>query len=819
MKNPYILPKTIKPIKYNIELTPNFNDLNFSGKEIIELNIIKNTNEIILNSRDLEITSAKINDIKVKKIIYDKEHQQVKLLFNELKKGILSLELEFKGKVSQDMRGLYKSIYINDNKEKIMLTTQFEPNDARKCFPCFDEPNLKAKFNLTLKIPKELDAVSNMPVKRKFENNNLKTIIFDETPVMSTYLLAFVISELEYVEGKTKDNVMVRVLTTPGKKDKAKFPLEVAIKSLEFYINYFKIDYPLPKLDLIAIPDFESGAMENWGLITYREVALLYDEKNSSAGIKQSIVHTINHELAHQWFGNLVTMKWWNDLWLNEGFASWIEYKATDKLFPEFDIWNQYLTDVKISALYLDSLQNSHPIEVNVINPDEINEIFDVISYNKGSSIIMMLENYLGEEVFRNGLKFYLNKFKYGNAETDNLWDSLEEVSKKPVKKMMHSWTRQTGYPIISVSFEKDNLILKQERFSYLNKKSNEIWKIPINIYEEGKINCYLMDKKILKIKIKNNFFLNYDQFGFYRIRYDEKTFNKIISSKLNIKNKIGIINDTYSLSRGCYIPLKDFLNLIKNYKNETDYAIWDEISSGLGKIQLLFKEKHLEKINKFTRELFFEIHKKLGWEEKNNEGGAQVLATLGFSEDKNILNKARKMFDEHLKNKINPNLRSVVYNLAAFNDGIKMFNKLKEMYLKENLQEEKIRLLVSLGVFKEKEILREALKFSLSNKVKNQDTPYLLSVIGSNEYADDLAWNFFKDNWKEYYKRFHDGHTMPNLIKSVTMRFSSSERLNEIKEFFNKNKAENAKRAIEQSLEMIKINNNLVEFNKDLGI
>jgi len=822
--NPYILPKKIKPIKYYIDLTPSFDDLTFIGKEKIELEILNDSKEIILNSQDLSIISCKLGEVEAKKIIHNKKYQQVRFSFsNIIKKGIINLDIKFNGKVREDLRGLYKSTYLNNNKEMTMLTTQFEPTDARKCFPCLDEPDLKAKFYLKLNIPKNLDAVSNMPIKNHSIKNNLKEITFEETPAMSTYLLAFVIGQLEYVEGKSKDGVLVRIITTPGKKERAKFALSVAVKSLNFYNDYFKIPYPLPKLDLIAIPDFESGAMENWGLITYRETQLLFDEKNSSAGIKQAVVHTINHEIAHQWFGNLVTMKWWNDLWLNEGFASWIEYKVTDYLFPEFDIWTQYQTDIKTPALYLDSLENSHPIEINVINPSEINEIFDSISYNKGSAIIRMLEQYLGEDKFREGLKYYLKKFKYDNATTEDLWNSLEIISKKPIKELMHSWTRQIGYPIISIT-KSNKIILEQERFSYLNKNYKTTWKIPIKIVENNKIKEYSMNSKTLELNHYGKILINPRQIGFYRVKYDNNLLNKI-NYDLKIVDKIGMQNDLFALSRACKVYVKDYIEFIRKFKHETNYALWDDISTSIGKIQLLFYEKYSEKIDEFSRDLFSEIYKKIGWDEKPKEDHtkillrANVLAVLGFSDHKEVIEEAKKRFKEYLNGKIlNPNLRSIIYNLNAYTGHIKTFEILKNKYMEEKNQEEKMRLLASLGIFKQKEILRKALEFSLSRYVRNQDAMMVLAIVANNEYADDLAWNFLKKNWKEYYKRYNEGHVLGNLIKSILGKYKTLEKLKEVKEFFDKNEI-NAKRAIQQALEMIKINYNFVKYNKDLGL
>lgn len=826
MQNPYRLSKEVIPIKYNIEIQPDFKDLTFSGKEEIEIEILKDTKEITLNAKDINITKCDLSQNALKEIKYDKKYETATFYFKDkIKKGKILLKIEYNAKVSTGLAGFYKSTYKNNGKEEVMLTTHFEATDARMAFPCFDEPGLKARFNISLIIPKVLEGVSNMPLKSESNFGNLRKLVFEETPVMSTYLVAFIIGKIEYLEGKTKNNVLVRILTTPGNKNKAKFPLKVAVKALEYYEDYFKIPYPLPKLDLIAIPDFEFGAMENWGLITYREIALLVDEEHSSIGTKQNVTTVICHELAHQWFGNLVTMKWWDDLWLNEGFASWMEYKSTNILSPEFDIWTEFLTDERIPVLNLDSLNSSHPIEMEVLDPGKIAEIFDAISYNKGSCIIRMLEEYLGEERFREGLYYYLNKFKYGNATTEELWDSLEYVSKKPVKQMMNSWTKQTGYPMISINLNNNKLKLRQERFFYLNQKNSQLWNIPIEINVKGKKTYYLMTTKEAEIDFSYDMALNKSQVGFYRIKYEEKLFNKLINSKLSFSEKLGLLNDTYALARGSYIKIENYLKLVYKFRNETNHAIWDDISSSLARIELLFSDKCENNLDNFKIKVYENIFKKVGWDEKKNDSPtdimlrANVLGNLGLAGHKEIIKEANKGFSEFLKGKkLNPNIRAVVYGMAVFDDGSEVFNKIKNIYIKEEFQEEKMRLLLSLGATRKEELMKELLEFGLSNHVRSQDTVYTLSTIGGNIKAGDIAWQFFKKNWGEFSRRYLESHMMAGLIKSCTLRFNALEKLKDIEEFFKKHDAPTAKIAIQQVLEIIKINKNVIDYNKEIN-
>ena len=810
MQNKYVLPKGVVPVKYEIDITPDFNDFTFAGEESIHIKIKDETNKIVLNSDGLEIISASVKGNELKKDI-DAEFQRLTLFLTKEIKGNLILKIKFRGKADETMRGFYKSKYMVNKKEKIMFTTQFEPSDARKLFPCFDEPALKAKFSIKLNIPENLNAVSNMPVKSQKIKNKIKTVEFEETPIMSTYLLALVIGEFEFIEGKTKDNTLIRIITTPGKKKLGKFALDTTIKILEYYNDYFKIPYPLPKLDQIAIPDFESGAMENWGLITYRETAILFDKNNSSESTKQRIALVISHEIAHQWFGNLVTMKWWNDLWLNEGFASWMEYKPIDYIFPEWDIWTQFFYLDTMGAFSLDSLESTHKIEVEVNNPNEINEIFDEISYSKGASIIRMLEGYLGEDVFKKGIQNYLSRFKYGNTETKDLWKSLQESSGKPVKKIMDSWTRQEGYPIIHVSSN----ILKQERFSLNKKHDRTLWYIPLRI--SGK--SYEFNKR--EIKIKEFGLINESQKGFYRVNYSD-SIKKINIKKLNNIDKIGIENDIYELSKANYSKITDFLDLTKEFKDETDYVLWADLSSNISQLRLLFSRQSFEA---YIIDLYREILGKLGWDRKKNDDHQDVLlrpvilSMMGLTNDKGIINEAKRRFSSHLKaNNLDANIRLQVYSISAKNGDKNIYNQLKNLYMKSDLQEEKVRALYSLGKFRDEKILREFLEFILSDEVKSQNVNAGVSSVARNPKGMLIAWEFFKDNYERFEKKIgKSGHGMPRLIKTLLGDFSYGEMLGEIKEFFEKKDIKNSKRAIKESLESIKHNYKFKRDNEEI--
>jgi puromycin-sensitive aminopeptidase len=831
------LPKEICPLIYDIQLKPDLNNFIFEGIETITLNILKETKIIKLHSREIDVETAEILIKKDKifaEISYDTDKEFVIFTFpKKIQKGKYKLTIVFKGILNDKMRGFYRSEYVHNGEKKFMATTQFEATDARRAFPCCDEPEQKAIFNVSLIIPKDKNAISNtLPVSIKEHSSDLQIIDFAPSPKMSTYLLAFIVGDFEYIEKISKNGVKVRVYTTPGKKHQANFSLDTAVKVLDFYEEYFDIKYPLNTLDMIAVPDFASGAMENWGAVTYRESALLVDEERSSTTNKQWVALVIAHELAHQWFGNLVTMHWWTDLWLNEGFASYIEYLAVDKLFPTWHIWNQFNVNDLGIALKLDALENTHPIEIHVNHPDEIGEIFDAVSYSKGASIIRMLAEYLGEDKFRDGLRLYLKKHSYKNTKTTDLWEAFEKVSKKDVKKIMQNWTSKAGYPLVSVAKNKDQITLTQERFfssakSKKESKENTTWQIPISAKTEKENINLLLNSKKQNIKIKDLSYLklNDNEISFFRTFYSEELLDKlkihIEKKELTSANRLGVVRDLFACAEAQIIPLPTVLEFIKSYKDEDDYIVWEEISFGLNKIKQLFsKEKLLKELNKFSIEIFSDIYNKIGWEKKTNEKHTDsmlrslVISQMGHSGDKNTLEQARKYFTEILAGaKIDPDLKSVIYSLNTFANK-KEFSLFADLYKKEDLHEEKNRLGQALANFRDEKVLKKVAIFSFSSSVRKQDSITMLSSVALNPVGRDVVIEFMRENWQEILNRYGDGgHMLTRLVKAFSLT-AEEKHFKILKDFFKKNKTPGAERAVKQALE--KIENNISWYKKE---
>lgn len=835
MKNDVRLSQFVLPEKYELLLKPDLEAFTFEGEETIELNLLKPTAEITLHSAELEIESAEFIESEEKvwagKISFNEKRETATFKFPKpLKKGQAKLKLIFKGILNDKMRGFYRSKFQHDGKNKYMATTQFESTDARRAFPCFDEPDKKAVFEVSLIVPKGLTVVSNTiesHIKEHDLKKNLVHVAFEPSPKMSSYLLAFIVGDFEKIQKRTRNNTLVRVFVTPGKKHQAKFALDVAVRCLEFYEDYFEIPYPLPTADLIAIPDFSAGAMENWGAVTYRETAILVDPDISASAAKQRVALVIAHELAHQWFGNLVTMNWWTHLWLNEGFASYIEYLAVNELFPQWDIWTQFLIDEHNRALELDGLASTHPIEVEVHHPDEISEIFDAVSYSKGASILRMLAEYLGEEKFRDGLRHYLKTHSYANASTDDLWKSLEIISKRDVKKIMQNWTSKPGYPLISLIERPKNLELKQSRFfaSPASRKKNQgktVWSIPLKVTNDKlQETSYLVDKINLLIPKTDGWVkVNAGEVSLLRVDYPplllEKFADPISNKSLGAVDRLAIVRDAFDLAEAGLLKTQETLRLSSSYEQEDDYSVWVELASGLLKIdELIAQENYYENFRKLGREIYKPISEKLGWSEKKTESHTKtllrslVLSQLGSFGDEETIKMAQELFKLSLKGtkSLNANLRGLVYKLVAENGGEKEYAQLLKLHAKANLQEEQNRILRSLGAFKDKKLLQKTLEFSLSSKVRPQDAFLVVNFVWANPLGTELAWEFTKKNWKALVEKFAGGgHLLPRFIQPAA-RFNKVSQLNDFKNFFKKNSAPGAKRTIEQVIEKIESN------------
>ncbi|XP_021819428.1 aminopeptidase M1-like isoform X2 [Prunus avium] len=800
------LPKFAVPKRYDITLKPDLTACSFGGSVAVHLDIVSDTRFIVLNAADLSVDAASVSFASSKvlfkpwKVETFEEDEILVLEFGEtLPIGSGVLGIGFEGILNDKMKGFYRSTYEHNGEKKNMAVTQFAPVDARRCFPCWDEPAWKATFKIRLDdVPSELVALSNMPIVEEKVDGHLKTVSFQESPIMSTYLAAVVVGLFDYVEDHTSDGVKVRVYCQVGKANQGKFALDVAVKTLEFYKDYFAVPYSLPKLDMVAIPDFP-GAMENYGLVTYQETALLFDEQHSAAANKQWVATAVAHELAHQWFGNLVTMEWWTHLWLNEGFATWVSYLATDSLFPEWKMWTKFLDGIT-RGLKLDGLEGSHPIEVEINHAAEVVEIFDAISYRKGASVIRMLQNYLGAECFQRSLAAYIKKHASSNAKTEDLWAALQEGSGEPVNKLMNSWTQQKGYPVISVKVKDQKLEFEQTQFYSSGSQGDGQWIVPITLC------CGSYD------------------IGFYRVKYEQELSaalrNAIEKKHLSATDRFGILDDSFALSMARQQSFASLLTLLGAYREELDCTVLSNliaISYKLATIAADAVPELLDLINQFFIGLFQCSAEKLGWEPKPGESQldamlrGDILTALAVFGHGLTIDEASRRFHAFLHDRntplLPPDIRKAVY--VAVMQRVSMSNRsgyesLLRVYRETDLREEKTRILRSVASCPDPNIILEVLNFLLSSEVRSQDAVVGLSVSSKGQ---ETAWTWLKDNWEHISKTWGSGYLIRSFLSAIVSPLASFEKVNEVDEFFKSHPNPSIMRTLKQSIEQVQIN------------
>lgn len=852
------LPTTVKPKHYDLTLKPNLTDFTFEGSVKIDYEGSQ-VQEIVLNAQQLKITEGGIvgSDCPLTKVTYSTTSEAATLAFAKNPPPAGTLELKFTGILNDKLKGFYRTAFKLDDQLVHAATTQFEATDARQCFPCWDEPAIKATFAVTLIYPSvcktgsseyPLVALSNMPETKTTTDSQtgLKTSTYSTTPIMSTYLLAVIVGPFEAIEASDGKRP-VRVYTTPGKKEQGQFALEVACKSLRYYEDYFNIEYPLPKMDLIAIPDFASGAMENWGLVTYRETCVLVDPKNTATKTKQWVALVVAHELAHQWFGNLVTMEWWTHLWLNEGFASFMEYLCVDKLFPEYDIFSQFVTMSYTRALSLDALRNSHPIEVPVNHPSEIDEIFDIISYEKGSSIIRMLYNYIGDDAFRKGMNQYLTKFAYKNTQTEDLWDNLGAASGKPVRELMSCWTSRKGFPWISVSLTESpsnngdsvKLSLTQRTFTsdgvMTEDDKNMTWMVPIDVVTSANpsksVALGLLGERETVMTVENAgngwIKLNPGSIGFYRTAYPPEMALKlkpaIADKTLPAMDRLGLQNDFHALCEAGHVKTVDLLKLLEAFTSETDYSVWSSVDESVGQLQSILKyTDYLGTYKAYARKLYVEVYQKFGWEpqpgEKHSDAmtRALVIQRLVSLDDDSVILESLRRFQSHLDGKaeIPADLRFAVYRAVAAHGDDKLYEGLFHIHKTQELHEEKNRVLRALGYARDSARIDKSIQFNMSDEVRLQDRVSFFASLGATH--TEVAWNFFKAQKDMLRKQYEGGRFLNYFIGYVTKPFASEEKAQEVAKFFEENQYPGCERTIQQSLETIRLNANWLARDKE---
>ncbi|XP_028402409.1 glutamyl aminopeptidase-like, partial [Dendronephthya gigantea] len=859
------IPTYFKPIHYDLELVVNLEKLIFSGNVKVFLTLSEETPYMYLHTNKLNISNPvlKKSDVEIglkRHFWYKKNEFYVMAAKENLTSGNYTIEMDFVGKLEDDLKGLYRSTYKRGNKTITIASTQLQPTDARKVFPCFDEPAFKATFNVTIVRPKDMISISNMPqIRNESRSNDMVADFYEKTVIMPTYLLAFIVCDFGYLSSSSGDTSM-KYYATKEQLDQAEYAKSVGGRILEHFEGYYNISYPLPKADMIAIPDFAAGAMENWGLIIYRETAMLFKKGQSSESNRERIVQVIAHELAHMWFGNLVTTAWWNDLWLNEGFASFVEYIGMDAIYPDWHMQDMFVNYDMNNAFTLDALVTSHPILLEVNHPDEINEIFDSISYNKGSTIIRMLQYFLTEATFRKGLISYLNKYKYSNAETKDLWQSLSEASKQDgskinVSMVMDTWTLQMGFPVVNVTEEGGEIVLKQQRFladPNANQSNTKFtsdygykWHIPFTIAVRGEDSDTFVNTTGLELvwmtPEKDNVTVsnktwdpntqwvkgNIGQTGYYRVNYPEKNWDLLAEQLLynhlvfSLGDRAGLIRDAFALADAGMLKFKYALNLTRYLVKETNYIPWDAGYSSLSSLTATLPKsgKIYQKLREYRFKLLKPSFTRLGFSDTGThlEKYLRVDAVYAACGAKNeeCLEKTKELFDNWIKNEsypVPPDLKSAVYFYGMSKSGEEEWDIMFERLQKTNVASERRKLMYGLAGTPEPWILNRYLQYAFDeSKIKSQDTSAVLSYIAnSNPIGRHFAWNFLKEMWptilEKYGKGF--GFSVNRFVNGVASGFSTQWELEQLENLFKKYPdSGSATRAREQLFETVRSN------------
>ncbi len=788
-------------LNYNLDFDINSNDFTYTCDEIIKLK--GNEEKLILNTINLDIKKITVNKV-LKNFKGIKENQEI--VVDGIITSDATVQIKFAGKIPEELQGFYRSKTDNG----YMFSTQFESSDARRLFPCIDNPSYKATFDISVTIDKNLKAISNMPVEKEEIINDRKKIKFAQTPRMSTYLLYLGIADFDERSIKF-DNSKDLILAAPKNHlTKSDYPLEVGKKSIEFYEKYFDIEYPLPKEHLIAVPEFAAGAMENWGAITFREIFLYLDEYSGSR-IKKLIGEVIAHELAHQWFGDLVTMKWWDDLWLNESFATFMAYKTIDHLYPEYDMFSDFLAMETSGALLGDSLVNSHPIEVEVKKPDDISQIFDEISYGKGGSILRMINSFVTDDVFKKGLNLYLNNFKYKNAEGSDLWEYIGKVSDQPVRGVMESFIKQVGYPIIEASLNDNKIKLNQYRFLLNGKKQMMKWKIPLTVKYDSGSESILFDNETMDLDYNSNFIkLNDDETGFYRVLYSDELYKNILNKIDLLSNKdiFGILNDYYSFLLSGKINLDKYIETVRHFINLNNPLIVTEISNELFSLYTLSDNKKIIEIN---NEFLSSKIKELSSKKESEDINISILrGTLSYRYA--IINRgyAEKLKDDinNLDN-IDPDMKLVI--LASYAIATNDIKKLTELLDKSKNDEDKVRIINAMAWLNGEGNYNEINNLIETHAIKIQDSMRYYFSASLNKNLREYIYNNLEKIINNHYKYFAGSGSTSRLVEELIPMVGLNH-VDEIESKLNRLGIKEISRGIKKGMEYLNIYNNLMQ-------
>ena len=841
------LPRDVVPTRYEISIAPDLEAATFSGHERVELEVTVPTRSIVCNAAELGISHARLSwpggsppPVELE-ISFDEELERVTFTPpRQVLPGPCVLECDFTGVLNDKLRGFYRSTFRDEQgNEHVIATTQCQSTDARRAFPCWDEPDRKAVFSLALEVDADLLAISNGAERSSIElEGGKRRLEFADTIPMSTYLVAFVVGPLEATEAVDVDGTLLRVVHTPGKGHLTAFALDAGAHALRYYTQYFAQPYPGDKLDLVAIPDFSFGAMENLGCVTFREVALLIDPANSSRDELETIASVIEHELAHMWFGDLVTMSWWNGVWLNEAFATYMSLCCMDDYKPEYQCWVSFGRDREM-ALSLDGLHATRPIEFPARTPAEVEAMFDALTYEKGASLLRMLEQYLGTDAFRDGVRRYLAAHRYGNTETTDLWDAIEESAEgKPIRALMDSWIRQGGHPLVTARAQGHEVVLAQRPFSYLPEHDRPAgsepsgigsnWLVPVAIERRlgenhgispGPSYELLRDEPIRFPASNGMLVVNVGGSGVYRLRYGDGLLEDILAGfdRLAPLERFKLVADTWACALAGLTPLEQFLSLVRRLEGDKDPSVWAMVTGALGLLDFAVADSDRGTLESFVRSLLGPELERVGWDARDDDDSesarrrAVLIGALGtIGADPGVRAESRDRFVALGRGvSLDADIASAVLHVVATTAGPEEYESLLAGFRSPADPIEEQRYLDALSRVRDPKLTEHTCELCLS-EIRTQDAPYLLRKLLLNRLVGPGVWEFVTGHWDELLALYPE-NSIPRMVEvsrlcqlddDATPRMSR-----EAMDFLSTHRLGGQQRPVDQSIERLLVN------------
>ncbi len=802
----YRLPRTVVPSHYDIEIAPDLAAASFAGTVTIDATVVEPTATIVLNAIELEIDG---DQVLVPHVTLESATERAILTLDaDLQPGDITLSLSFHGVLNDDLRGFYRSTYDDpDGNEHVIATTQFESTDARRAFPCWDEPDLKATFAVALIVDHGLAAFSNaMEVSREPAGDGKDRVQFATTMVMSTYLVALIVGEFEATEPVDVNGVPLRVITPPGKLHLASEAVEVGAFMLDFFASYYEVPYPGDKLDMVAIPDFGFGAMENLGCITYRETALLVDLETATQAELARVVSVIAHEIAHMWFGDLVTMKWWNGVWLNEAFATFAEVTATNAYRPEWNYWLDFAND-RATSQETDALKTTRPIEFPVGSPAEADAMFDVLTYEKGASVLRQIELYLGGDVFRRGVSLYLKRHAYGNTDNEDLWAALEEVSGEPVGEIMDTWIFQGGYPMIDVTTTERGVRLSQRQFRFFGG-GDASWKVPV-LYSsslgEGRV---LVGEEPVEIEVGDDLIVNAGGEGFYRVAYDHERLASIESRLPELADieRYSVVSDLLAEMLCGRASAGDYFDLIRSLDDEGEADIWRVALEGLSELDRIVSSDDRDPLRRFVVDHTAKKADQLGWVPADGEDANDrtlrglILKARGINgRDQETIRTAATQLDA-----ADAEVADAALAIVAANGGLEDFERFVELSKGAPTPQLTVKYLRAATQVPHPDVPGRIIDMVLSGDIRTQDSYWVVALLIGHRDNGVRAWKLITERWEEIIAALAPNHRY-RILDQLKFR-SEPDVAQSVHEWFETHTFPGMEKKISQKLEMLDV-------------